>query len=126
MPQGQLDPEKKKLGIIIYTSPTTSQFWFGLGIAKQALAKGYGVHLFAWGDAEFALVDSDAAGDYSRAFRELSSMLTSKDFILDACTSCFKSRGLPSEKVIAGAHMSGLHKIPEMIKTCHKTLAMIP
>ena len=125
MPQGQSDPGKK-LGIILYTSPTTSQFWFGIAIAKRALARGYGVHLFAWGDAEYALVRSESEGDYSRASRELSSMLASKDFILDACTSCFKSRGLSSEKLISGAHLSGLHKIPEIIKTCHKTLALIP
>lgn len=125
MPQGQLDHEKK-LGIILYSSPTTSQFWFGIGIAKRALAQGYGVHVFAWGDAEFALVGSDSDSDYSKASRELSSMLASKDFILDACTTCFKSRGLSSEKLIGGAHLSGLHKIPEIIKTCHKTLAMIP
>jgi sulfur relay (sulfurtransferase) complex TusBCD TusD component (DsrE family) len=117
---------KKKLGIILYTLPTTSQFWFGVEIAKSALARGYGVHLFFWGDSVYALGKADALGDYSKASRELSSMLDSKDFALDACTSCYKIRGLSSDNLISGAHLSGLHKIPEMIKRCHKTLAMIP
>lgn len=118
--------KEKKLGIVLYTSPTTSQFWFGIELAKSALAKGYGVHLFAWGDSVYALLGSDSPGDYSKASKELSSMLESKKIVLDACTSCFKSRGLPNDKLISGAHLSGMHKIPEMIKTCHKTLAMIP
>lgn len=124
-PESQ-ESDRKSLGIILYTSPTTSHFWFGIEIAKRALAKGYGVRVFAWADSVYALLSSDSPGDYSRASNELARMLESKDFLLDACTTCFKVRGLPTDKLIHGAHLSGMHKVPEMIKTCHKTLALIP
>ena len=120
------EDNKKKLGIILYTSPTTSQFWFGIEIAKRALAKGYGVRMFAWGDSVYALYGSGSTGAYSKASNELVSMLSSGNLVLDVCTTCIKSRGLTNSNPIAGANLSGMHKIPEMIKTCHKTLAMIP
>jgi sulfur relay (sulfurtransferase) complex TusBCD TusD component (DsrE family) len=125
--QGKIsDDENKKLGVILYTSPTTSQFWFGIEIAKRALAKGYGVHMFAWGDSVYAIYGSGSIGVYSKASSELESMLTSGKLVLDVCTTCVQSRGLASSNPISGANLSGMHKIPEMIKTCHKTLAVIP
>jgi sulfur relay (sulfurtransferase) complex TusBCD TusD component (DsrE family) len=115
----------KKLGIILYTSPTTSQFWFGIEIAKRAIAHGYGVRMFAWADSVYALYGS-GSGVYLKASNELANMLSSGKLVMDVCTTCIKSRGLSDLKLISGAHLSGMHKIPEMIKTCHKTLAMIP
>ncbi len=120
------DDNRKTLGIILYTSPTTSQFWFGIEIAKSALAKGYGVRMFAWSDSVYALYGSGSTGVYLKASNELALMLGSGNLVLDVCTTCIKSRGLANTNLISGANLSGMHKIPEMIKTCHKTLAMIP
>lgn len=123
--RAEIPTQVKRLGIILYSSPTTSQFKFGLSIARSALAKGYGVHLFAWGDSVYGLVKS-GIGDYFHASNEFKELLNSNEFILDVCTSCCKQRGLSSDNLISGAHLSGTHKIPEMVKNCHKTLAMIP
>jgi sulfur relay (sulfurtransferase) complex TusBCD TusD component (DsrE family) len=123
--RAEIPVEVKRLGIVLYTSPTTSQFRFGLSLARGALAKGYGVHLFAWGDSVYGLARS-GIGDYFHASNEFKELLTLDGFTLDVCTSCCKQRGLSSDDLISGAHLSGTHKIPEMVKNCHKTLVMIP
>ena len=82
--------------------------------------------MFAWGDSVYALYESGTLDIYSKASNELASMLSSGNLVLDVCTTCIKSRGFSNNNLIHGANLSGMHKIPEMIKVCHKTLAMIP
>jgi sulfur relay (sulfurtransferase) complex TusBCD TusD component (DsrE family) len=123
---------KGKLGIILYTIPSSPHYHFGLRLAKAALDGGHEVRMFAWADSVYAVASSKFPGDVSGAETELASLLKKVNssgqnrFSLDVCTSCFKMRGLLESNLIPGAHLSGLHKIVEIIRTCDKTLAMIP
>ncbi len=120
------------LGIVLYSAPSTSQFLLGLRLAESALGQGYDVDLFAWGDAVYATTTSYEKGSGETnpavqlegliaAYRGEKPRLT-----VNICTSCYKTRGLTDRDVMAGAHLSGMHRVVEMFQKCDRTLVMVP
>jgi sulfur relay (sulfurtransferase) complex TusBCD TusD component (DsrE family) len=109
------------LGIILYTHPSSSYFRFGMEIARAAVKLGYSVRMFAWADSVYSI---STQNEESKA---LESLLVEQNRVsLDVCTTCCRSRGIAEDSVIPGAHLSGLHKIVEIVNDCDRTLAVVP
>jgi sulfur relay (sulfurtransferase) complex TusBCD TusD component (DsrE family) len=118
----------KKLGVILYTMPTSPQFVFGVRIAEAALRRGYSVRMFAWGDSVYGVCDPKSSIGILKAVAELSSLLSSyqDSFVLDVCTTCVKLRGLDQIGLISGAHLGGLHDVVAMFRDCEKVMGLVP
>jgi sulfur relay (sulfurtransferase) complex TusBCD TusD component (DsrE family) len=122
-----------RLGVVLYTSPTSSHFDLGIQLAKAALKAGYDVELFAWGDAVYGTVLPDAQHEGTTSNPLLALMNAAAgppeprpSLELNLCTSCFKIRGLPKEVAIRGAHLGGLHNIVGLFQECDRTLVLVP
>ncbi len=121
-----------KLGIVFYTSPSTSHFALGIELAKAALRKGYDVEAFAWGDAVYATntPEQEQTAQGSGA-SEIARLLGDgkggrPGFALSACTSCRKMRGLSQSNAVPGVRLGGLHDVVRMFQECHRTLFLVP
>jgi sulfur relay (sulfurtransferase) complex TusBCD TusD component (DsrE family) len=129
----EVDPHKKgRLGIILYSAPSTSQFILGTELAKAALKSGYDVDLFAWGDAVYGTTRAkDGKSSASPSASELAGLVEGSErngarAVIRVCTSCYKTRGLTREDAFPGATLGGLHNMVNMFRECDRTLALVP
>lgn len=122
-----------RLGLILYTPPSSALLQFGVELAKAALARGYSVHMFALGDSVYATTKSALKGKYGlpNVTIELCDLLAQHGgieggFRIDLCSTCYIVRGLSQDDAIPGAAPSGTHRMVELLQTCDRTIALVP
>ena len=122
-----------RLGVVLYSTPSSSLMRLGIELIRAALAQGYDVDAFAWGDAVNATTTASlkATDGSANPAADLAGLLGlhgegSPRFTLSLCTTCYKTRGIASEQAIPGARMGSMHNLVELFRSCDRTIAMVP
>lgn len=123
--------KRLKLGVVLYTAPSTPQFNLGVELAKAALRRGYDVELFAWGDAVYGTKTVDQGPPAAEpALSELLQLAGTAEggpaLDLRVCTSCCKIRDIALDGMLPGVRLGGTHSIVQMIQGCQRTLVLVP
>ena len=124
--------KRLKLGLVLYTGPSTSHFSLGIELAKAALRSGYDVDMFAWGDAVYGTKTVDqvppaAEPAVSEVLRLAGAMDKGEPALsLRVCTSCCKTRDISQERLLPGVRLGGTHNIVGMLQECDRTVVLVP
>jgi tRNA 2-thiouridine synthesizing protein D len=126
--------EKKILGMMLFTGPYGSQEADHMcRIADNALDKGYGVHIFLYGDG----VHAQMSGQAPKVFFNVGEALTKlaeKGAIIKSCVRCSQARGYieeefdeeedryPSSKSIDAVKIYSMYGFIDIIKNCDKLI----
>lgn len=127
---GGTSAEKRlKLGLVLYTAPSTYHFSLGIELAKAALRDGYDVDVFAWGDSVYGTKAMKQGPE--PALSEVLRLAGAPDsggptFGLRVCTSCCKTRDISQDDLLPGIRLGGTHNIVQMVQECQKTLVLVP
>ena len=120
--------DKKTLALMLFSGPYGSQDADHLcKIAEKALDKGYGVHIFLYGDGVHAQLQDQAPKVFMNIGEELT-MLVERGAVIKSCVRCSQARGYvdgefdeendryPSSKSLDAVNIYSLYGFINMIQ----------
>lgn len=108
-------PSKKRLGILLFSTPYGSESTdTAIKIAETALKKGHHVSMFAYGDGVHGFTTGQKAKGIPNAEHNINRLI---DNGLDAqlCGTCLGFRGISDNLLLKGAKRSSLANLCKLI-----------
>ncbi|MDH2900161.1 MAG: DsrE family protein [archaeon] len=125
MEESEETQKKKHLGILLFTTPYSSENTdTAIKIARSALSKGHNVTIFAYGDSVHSFTKGQKAIGMTNAETEFRHLLDG-GLKVELCGTCLNFRGIGDELIIKGAEPSSMQNLCKLIDDCDRFVSLV-
>lgn len=110
--------ERKKLGLVVGSRPTSGKTLLAIRLAEVGLSAGMAVSVFLIDEGVYCAIESTTNKSLLKRFQAM----TQKGATITLCSVMLKSHGVPEKMIKPGIEIGSLINFVEIVNECDKTV----